>query len=161
MAGTVADRFEKAALRVDERAGTRRSPPARRRRAESTVERTTEDANQRLAEQLPAGQTEGAQVPWPWHQDFKGRSCAILERDATGVRQQGQGGGAAVGRLADVGRVGNPTPAWSWPEEKRTPRPARTVAGLYPREAPAVTVGRGYVARRRRWGWIRRTAGWG
>jgi Uncharacterised protein family (UPF0236) len=126
LAGTVADSFEKAADLVEEMAGTRL--------AESTIERTTEEAGQRLAEQLQAGQTFGAKVTWPWHKDFKGRSCAYIEMDATGVRQQGEGGRTAEGRMAYVGMVCNPTPEWPWPDEKRTPMPARYLAGLYPLE---------------------------
>jgi hypothetical protein len=126
LAGTVADSFEKAAELVQEMAGTRLG--------ESTVERTTEEAGQRLAQQLQAGQTFGPKVVWPWHKDYKGRSCAYIEVDATGVRQQGAGGKAAEGRMAYVGMVGNPAPEWLWPDEKRTPMPARYVAGLYPLE---------------------------
>jgi hypothetical protein len=123
LAGTVADSFEKAADLVQEMAGTRLG--------ESTVERTTEAAGARLAAQLQAGQTFGPKVAWPWHKDYKGRRCAYIESDATGVRQQGPGGAAAEGRMANVGMVCNPAPEWLWPGEKRTPMPARYVAGLY------------------------------
>ena len=92
MAGTVADRFEKAAELVQARAGVRLR--------ESSVERTTEDAGQRLAEQLQAGQTFGPKVRWPWPKDSKGRTGASSELDATGVRQQGPGGVRADGRRA-------------------------------------------------------------
>jgi hypothetical protein len=126
LAGTVADSFEKAAELVHEMAGTRLG--------ESTVERTTEDAGQRLAQQLQAGRTFGPEVVWPWHKDYKGRSCAYIEKDATGVRQQGKGGSSADGRMAYVGMVCNPAPEWLWPDEKRTPMQARYVAGLYPLE---------------------------
>jgi hypothetical protein len=124
LAGTVADSFEKGGDLVQEMAGIRLG--------ESTVERTTEDAGQRLAEQLQAGRTFGPKVVWPWHKDYKGRSCAYIEKDATGVRQQGEGGAQAEGRMAYVGMVCNPTPEWHWPDEKRTPMQARYIAGLYP-----------------------------
>jgi hypothetical protein len=123
LAGTVADRFEKAAELVQEMAGARLG--------ESTVARTTAEAGQRRAHQLQAGPPFGPPVAWPWHKDYKGRSCAYIEKDATGLRPQGPGGAAAPGRMASVGMVCNPAPAWPWPEEKRTPMQARYIAGLY------------------------------
>jgi hypothetical protein len=124
LAGTVADSFEKAAEVVQEMAGVRLG--------ESTVERTTEDAGQRLAAAVQAGQTFGPKVVWPWHKDYRGRRCAYVELDATGVRQQGEGGQAAQGRMAYVGMVCNPCPEWPWPDEKCQPMQARYLAGLYP-----------------------------
>jgi hypothetical protein len=126
LAGTVAGSFAKAADLVQEMAGSRFG--------ESTVERTTEDAGWRLAEDYQAGTTFGAKVNWPWYKDYKGRRCAYIENDATGVRQQGVGGVAAEGRMANVGMVCNPAPEWLWPDEKRTAMRARYVAGLYPLE---------------------------
>src|SRR5262249_17265105 len=126
LAGTVADSFEKAAEVVQEMAGTRLG--------ESTVERTTEDAGRRLAEQLRAGQTFGPPAAWPWHKDYKGRTCAYIEVDATGVRQQGPGGTAAEGRMAYVGLGCNPAPEWPWPDVRRGPMRARYGARLYPLE---------------------------
>jgi hypothetical protein len=124
LAGTVADSFEKAAEVVEEMAGIRLG--------ESTVERTTEDAGQRLAQAVQAGQPFGPKVVWPWHKDYRGRRCAYIEWDATGVRLQGEDGQAADGRMAYVGMVCNPCPEWPWPDEKRQPMQARYVAGLYP-----------------------------
>jgi hypothetical protein len=124
LAGTVADSFEKAADLVWEMAGVRLS--------ESSVERTTEDAGRRLAEQLQAGQTFGPPVAWPWYKDYKGRRCAYIELDATGVRQQGPGGAKADGRMAYVGLVCNPAPDWPWPDEKRAALKVRYISGLYP-----------------------------
>jgi hypothetical protein len=124
LAGTVADSFEKAAALAQEMAGVRLG--------ESTVERTTEDAGQRLADVVQAGQTFGPKVVWPWHKDYRGRRCAYVEADATGVRQQGQGGAAAEGRMAYVGLVANPCPEWPWPDEKPLPMQVRYRAGLYP-----------------------------
>jgi hypothetical protein len=124
LAGTVADSFEKAAELLDEMAGVRLG--------ESTVERTTEDAGQRLADAVHAGTTFGPQQDWAWHKDYEGRRCAYVELDATGVRQQGPGGGAAEGRMAYVGMVCNPSPEWPWPDEKPRPMQARYRAGLYP-----------------------------
>lgn len=124
LAGTVADSFEKGADLLHEMAGVRQG--------ESTVERTSEDAGRRLAEQLQAGATFGPPTVWPWHKDYQGRHCAYVEMDATGVRQQGAGGGAAEGRMAYVGMVCNPAPQWPWPEEKVQAMQARYVCGLYP-----------------------------
>jgi hypothetical protein len=124
LAGTVADSFERAAEVVQEMAGIRLG--------ESTVERTTEDAGARLAEAVQAGQTFGPKVVWPWHKDYEGRRCAYVELDATGVRQQGEGGQAAEGRMAYVGMVCNPSPEWPWPDEKPQPMQARYLSGLYP-----------------------------
>jgi hypothetical protein len=124
LAGTVADSFEKGADLVHEMGGVRLG--------ESTVERTTEDAGARLAAAVQAGRTFGPKVVWPWHKDYHGRSCAYVELDATGVRQQGEGGAAAEGRMAYVGLVGNLAPEWPWPDEKREPLRMRYLAGLYP-----------------------------
>lgn len=124
LAGTVADSFEKGADMLQEMAGVRLG--------ESTVERTSEDAGQRLAEAVQAGRTFGPKVLWPWHKDYRGRRCAYVEMDATGVRQQGKDGGSAEGRMAYVGMVCNPCPEWPWPDEKRQPMQARYLAGLYP-----------------------------
>jgi hypothetical protein len=62
LAGAVGDSFEKGAQLLEEMAGARLS--------ESTVERTTEDAGQRLADAVVAGATCGPQVDWPWHKDY-------------------------------------------------------------------------------------------
>jgi hypothetical protein len=126
LTAAVADSFEKGADLLHETAGIRLG--------ESTVERTAEDAGQRVAEAWPAGRTFGPKVVWPWHKDYQGRRCAYVEVDATGVRQQGSGGVAADGRMAYVGMVCNPAPEWRWPDEKPTPMQARYVAGLYPLE---------------------------
>jgi hypothetical protein len=124
LAGAVADSFEKGAELLEEMSGVRIS--------ESTVERTTEDAGQRLADAVAAGATIGPKADWPWHKDYEGKRCAYVELDATGVRQQGEGGGPAEGRMAYVGMVCNPCPEWPWPDEKPGPMQARYRAGMYP-----------------------------
>lgn len=124
LAGTVADSFEKGADLLEEMAGVRLG--------ESTVERTTEDAGGRLADAVQAGTTFGPRVDWAWHKDYQGQRCAYVELDATGVRQQGEGGRSAEGRMAYVGMVCNPRPEWPWPDEKPSPMEARYLAGLYP-----------------------------
>jgi hypothetical protein len=140
LAGAVADSFEKGAELLHEMAGVRLG--------ESTVERTTEDAGRHLAGAVAAGATFGPPADWPWPKDYEGRRCAYVELDATGVRQQGAGGGPAEGRMAYVGMVCNPGPEWPWPDEKPTPMRARYLAGLYPLEEfapllrrPAAAVG--------------------
>jgi hypothetical protein len=140
LAGAVADSFEKGAELLEEMAGARLG--------ESTVERTTEDAGRRLADAVQAGVAPGPKADWPWHKDYDGKRCAYVELDATGVRQQGEGGGPAEGRMAYVGMVCNPCPDWPWPDEKSQPMQARYLSGLYPLEdfgpllrAPAGRVG--------------------
>src|SRR5262245_9959894 len=95
-AGTVADGFEKGADLLEEMAGARLS--------EATVERTAEDAGHRLAASVATGTTLGPQVDWPWHKDYEGKSCAYVELDATGVRQQAR---RAAPRTAAW-------PPWGW-----------------------------------------------
>jgi hypothetical protein len=126
LAGAVADSFEKGADLLAEMAGVRLG--------ESTVERTAEDAGSRLADAVAAGATFGPKADWPWRKDHEGRRCAYVELDATGVRQQGDGGGPAEGRMAYVGMVCNPGPEWPWPDERPAPMRARYLAGLYPLE---------------------------
>jgi hypothetical protein len=126
LAGAVADSFEKGADLLEEMAGVRLG--------ESTVERTTEDAGRRLADAVQTGVALGPKADWPWHKDYDGRRCAYVEIDATGVRQQGEGGGPAEGRMAYVGMVCNPCPEWPWSDEKPGPMQARYLSGLYPLE---------------------------
>lgn len=126
LSGAVADSFEKGADLLHEMAGVRLG--------ESTVERTSEEAGERLAAALQAGQTFGPKTVWPWHKDYQGQRVAYVEMDATGVRQQGAGGGSAEGRMAYVGMVCNAAPEWAWPDEKREPMRSRYVSGLYPLE---------------------------
>jgi hypothetical protein len=148
LAGAVADSFEKGADLLDEMGGLRL--------AESTVERTTEDAGQRLADAVAAGATFGPKVDWSWHKDYDGKKCAYVELDATGVRQQGAGAGPAEGRMAYVGMVCNPSPEWPWPDEKPQPMPARYLSGLYPLEqfAPLLRGPAGHVGMDRADRWI-------
>jgi hypothetical protein len=148
LAGAVADSFENGAELLEEMAGVRLS--------ESTVERTTEDAGQRLADTVAAGATLGPKVDWPWHKDYDGKSCAYVELDATGVRQQGDGGGSAEGRMAYVGMVCNPSPEWAWPDEKPQPMQARYLSGLSPLEefGPLLRTPAGHVGMDRAERWI-------
>lgn len=96
------------------------------RLAESTVQRITEAAGQRLKRERTQGQTYGRAAPWTWHADATGQRCAYVSLDATGVGQQGPGGTAAEGRMAYVGMIFNPRPA-TGPGATQ----ARYLAGLY------------------------------
>jgi hypothetical protein len=148
LAGAVADSFEKGAELLEEMAGVRLS--------ESTLERTTEDAGGRLAEIVAADVPLGPRVNWLWHKDYEGKTCAYVELDATGVRQQGDRGAAAEGRMAYVGMVCNPSPEWPWPDEKPEPMPARYLAGLSPLEefVPRLRAPAGHVGMDRADRWI-------
>ncbi|MSQ97485.1 MAG: ISKra4 family transposase [Gemmataceae bacterium] len=100
--------------------------------SESTVQRTTEDAGKRLAEQLQAGKTFGQKTVWDWHIDANGKTCAYLSVDATGVMMQGPEGAKADGRMAYVGMIFNPQPRQT--EDERLSRPCdgvRYLAGHY------------------------------
>jgi hypothetical protein len=128
LSGGIADSFEKGGELLDEMAGIRLS--------ESTIQRTTEAVGRRVAQAFAQGQTFGPASSWPWHLDARNRRVAYVSLDATGVRQQGPGGGLAEGRMAYVGMICNPLP-----DRERVfeglPRPgtrmqARYVSGLYP-----------------------------
>lgn len=80
------------------------------RLAESTIERATEAAGERLGEALAAGRTYGKPADWAWPVDAKGRAVAYVSVDATGVPIQGEGGVQAEGRMAWVGKVFAPRP---------------------------------------------------
>jgi hypothetical protein len=100
------------------------------RLSESTVERTTEDAGQRLGKLLDDGHTLGKAVDWPWNHDAKGQTVAYVSIDATGVGIQGEGAAKAEGRMAWVGKIYNPAapPTEAFP--KPHPSSARYLAGL-------------------------------
>jgi hypothetical protein len=98
-AGTVAG-FAEAKATLVEMAGLRLS--------ESTVERATEAAGERLGELLAEGHTlgpTGDRAAWDWNADAEGRTVAYVSVDATGVGMQGPGATRAEGRMAYVGMV--------------------------------------------------------
>lgn len=102
------------------------------RLSESTVERTTEAAGQRLGEQLQEGVVFGPQQSWDWNQDATGQTCAYLSVDATGILMQGPEGAKADGRMVSVGMIYNPQPRD--PCEDALSKPCegvRYLAGLY------------------------------
>src|SRR5690606_34820463 len=78
------------------------------RLSESTVERVTESAGERLARLLQESVTFGNGAAWAWQRDARGRRCAYVGLDATGVRQQGEHGEKADGRMAYVAMIYNP-----------------------------------------------------
>jgi hypothetical protein len=99
------------------------------RLSESTVERVTEAAGARLAQLQSQKATFGERMPWAWQRDARGRSCAYVGLDATGVRQQGQHASKAEGRMAYVATLYNPHSE----HDCRRPEPhqVRFLAGFY------------------------------
>jgi len=103
------------------------------RLSESTVERTTEEAGQRVARRLAEGHALGPTQAWTWQMDASGRRCAYVSLDATGVRRQGPGGKHAEGRMACAGMVYNPR---SEHDPKRPPaRQVRYLSGFFELDA--------------------------
>jgi len=103
LAGTVSNSFEEAAEKVlPKMAGLRL--------AETTVQRTSEAAGARWKELRRRKQGLGGPQRWNWHREARGRRCAYVSLDATGVAQQACGGGAAAGRLPYVALGFNPVP---------------------------------------------------
>ena len=99
------------------------------RLSESTVERVTEGAGERLAKLLEEKVTLGEKKSWAWQRDARGKTCAYVSLDATGVRQQGQRGARAEGRMAYVGMIYN---ARSEHDERPVkPHSVRYLAGFY------------------------------
>ncbi|HZY85910.1 MAG TPA: ISKra4 family transposase [Gemmataceae bacterium] len=99
---------------------------------ESTVQRTTEAAGERLGDLLADGAVFGAERPWEWHRDQAGKTCAYVSLDATGILMQGAGGAKVEGRMVTVGMIFNPQPRR--PDEAALSKPcagARYLAGLY------------------------------
>ena len=96
--------------------------------SESTIQRTTEDAGERLGKLLDTQQTLGPDEPWEFFQDTAGDHVGYISLDATGVPQQGEHGGPAEGRMPYVGMLYNPPPA-DW-QGKRPEWQARYVCGL-------------------------------
>jgi hypothetical protein len=100
--------------------------------SESTVQRTTEAAGQRLAERLLAGEVFGPRKVWKWHVDAEGKTCAYMSLDATGVMMQGPDGAKADGRMAYVGMIFNPQPRRTNAEDLAKPCDGvRYLAGHY------------------------------
>ena len=100
------------------------------RLSESTVERVTEAAGERLAQRLDEKVTFDKDAkPWTWQRDARNKRCAYVSLDATGVRQQGAKGAQVEGRMAYVAMIYNP-------RSKHDPQPpaphsVRYLAGFY------------------------------
>lgn len=90
---------------------------------ESTAQRTTEAAGQRLSEALAAGATFGANAAWDWSKDASGKTCAYVSLDLTGVGQQGPKGAKTEGKMIHVGMIFNAS--------DDGPSQARYLAGRY------------------------------
>jgi hypothetical protein len=128
LAGTLTDSFAEAAEKLLPRmCGLRLS--------ETTVQRTSEAAGQRLKEQRAAGHTLGKGQDWDWHKDAHGKGCAYVSLDLTGVRQQALDGSKADGRMPYVAMVYNPVPDLPKDSPYRvkpnTRMQARYLSGLY------------------------------
>jgi hypothetical protein len=99
---------------------------------ESTVERTTEAAGERLGKQLEQGVVFGDKHTWEWNRDARGKRCAYVSLDATGILMQGPNGAKIDGRMVYVGMIYNPQPRQ--PEDEELSKPCdgvRYLAGLY------------------------------
>jgi hypothetical protein len=105
------------------------------RLSESSVQRTSEAAGRRWRQLLQKDKVLGRPTPWTWHKDARGKRCAYVSVDATGVRQQGPGGKAAEGRMPYVAMVFNPVPDLPEGHPYRLPAKAamqgRYLSGLY------------------------------
>jgi len=97
--------------------------------SESTVERVTEDAGERLKHLLESEVTFGENESWQWQRDARGKTCAYVSLDATGIRQQGPKGAKADGRMAYVGMIYNVQSE----HDERVPEPhsVRYLSGFY------------------------------
>jgi len=126
--GTTGESFQEAAVKLLPKMASLRL-------SESTVQRTTEAAGRRVRALLAERKTLGGPTPWPWYKDARGITCAYVSIDATGVRQQAEGGGPAEGRMPYVAMVFNPVPDLPAGHPHRPPRSARMqaryLAGLY------------------------------
>lgn len=101
------------------------------RLSESTVERVTEAAGERLGQQLEAGAVFGAPAAWDWNRDRTGQTCGYVSVDATGILMQGPDGAKAEGRMVYLGMVYNPQPRTA--DEEALAKPCdgvRYLAGL-------------------------------
>ena len=114
--------------------------------SESTVERATEAAGQRVGQAVAEGRGADNAKPWAWHRDAEGKTCAYVGSDGTGVGQQGPGGVKVEGRMAQVGVIYNPVPEersrWANPRGRRPTCQARYLAGLDGLEALGIPLRR-------------------
>lgn len=97
--------------------------------SESTVERTTEEAGERVRQLRAAGDPQGPRQSWAWQRDAEHKTCAYISLDHTGVRQQGPNGAHAEGKMVPVAMVYNPNSEHD--PLKPTPRQVRYLSGFY------------------------------
>ena len=121
LAGTLSSFGEGAERILPKMAGLRVS--------ESTVERTTEAAGQRVRQQLDSGKTLGPKNEWHGQLDASGKSCLYVSADATGVPQQGPFGEHADGKMAYVGMIYNPRSEHD--PNRPPPRQVRYLSGFF------------------------------
>jgi hypothetical protein len=101
--------------------------------SESTVQRVTEDAGEKLGQRLAAKETFGPTQSWPWNKDKTDHGCAYTSLDFVSVPQQGPQGAKADSRMAAVAMIYNPRPG----QEEKSPAssrggcPVRFLSGLY------------------------------
>jgi hypothetical protein len=158
LAGTVSNSFAEAAEKVLPKM-------AALRLSESTAQRTSEAAGERLGQLLADKKVLGGPTAWNWHKDAHGRTCAYASIDATGVRQQAANGGSAEGRMPYVAMVFNPVPDLPVGHPHRLPgsaqMQARYLAGLYDLEELGLQLRRqaGQVGMNRAEQWIGLTDG--
>jgi hypothetical protein len=158
LAGTTGESFHEAATKLLPKMASVRL-------SESSVQRTSEAAGQRLRQILHTKKVLGGPTPWDWHKDARGKTCAYVSIDATGVRQQASGGGKADGRMPYVAMVFNPVPDLPKGQPYRLPAKAqmqaRYLAGLYSLEEMGVLLRRqaGQVGMNRAEQWIGLTDG--
>jgi hypothetical protein len=125
------------------------------RLSESSVQRITENAGDKLAEYRRSGKVLGESASWKWNHDFTGKTCGYVSLDATGILMQGTGGSKVDGRMVYVGMVYNPQPRNRDEEALNKPCDgSRYLAGLYTLEElgeqlrqQAAQVGMGQVER--------------
>jgi hypothetical protein len=102
------------------------------RLSESTVERTTEAAGEKLGNLLREGKVFGEPQVWDWHRDLTGKTCGYVSLDATGILMQGPNGSKTDGRMVYVGMVYNPQPRSLDDDALAKPCDgSRYLAGLY------------------------------
>jgi hypothetical protein len=158
LAGTTGESFKEAAEKLLPRM-------AAVRLSESSVQRTSEAAGKRLRQLLQEDKVLGGPTLWQWHKDARGKTCAYISIDATGVRQQACGGGKADGRMPYVAMVFNPVPDLPREHPHRLPAAtamqARYLAGLYSLEEMGKLLRRqaGQVGMNRAEQWIGLTDG--
>lgn len=104
------------------------------RLSESTVQRLTESAGASVAQRLAAGNVFGPARPRSWHKDARGKTCAYVSVDWTGILMQGAQAAKAEGRMVAVGMIFNPQPRPTSCSDKQLSLPcdgARYLSGLY------------------------------